>query len=97
MPLVIDASLTLSWCFASEASAYGRSVLDALERTYAVVPAIWAFEIANGLAMAEKRNRITRQGVDEFLGTLARLPIHIERWEASLIRQLRCQSHANAG
>src|SRR5260221_2524331 len=40
-PIVVDASLTLSWCFADEATPYSRSVLATLESTYAVVPALW--------------------------------------------------------
>ncbi len=34
-PFVVDASLTLSWCFVDEATAYTRGVL-AFEITYAV-------------------------------------------------------------
>jgi len=81
-PFVVDASLTLSWCFADEATPYSRSVLATLETTYAVVPALWPFEVANVLAVAERRQRITQEGIAEFLDTLRRLPIQIERREA---------------
>ena len=60
-PFVVDASLTLSWCFADEATPYSRSVLAALDKTYAVVPALWPFEVANVLALAERHQRITRK------------------------------------
>ena len=81
-PFVVDASMTLSWCFADEATPYGRSVLAALETTYAVVPALWPFEVANALALAERRKRITQEGITAFLETLRRLPIQVERREA---------------
>ena len=81
-PFVVDASLTLSWCFEDEATPYSRSVLATLETTYAVVPALWSFEVANVLACAERKQRITQEGVAEFLETLRRLPIQIERREA---------------
>ena len=81
-PFVVDASLTLSWCFADEATPYSRAVLAALETTYAVVPALWPFEIANVLALAERKQRITQEGITEYLEKLRRLPIQIERREA---------------
>jgi len=89
-PFVVDASMTLSWCFADEATPYSRCVLAALETTYAVVPALWPFEVANALALAERRQRITQEGIAAFLETLRRLPIQIERretlwlWHATL-------------
>ena len=87
---VVDASITLSWCFADEATEYSRGVLALLERTHAIVPAVWPFEIANTLAIAEHRRRISQDGIRAFLETLRRLPIHVEQrpalwlWQALL-------------
>ena len=86
-PFVVDASMTLSWCFADEANQYSRAVLTALDTTYAIVPALWPFEIANGLALAERRKRITQAGIAAFLETLQRLPIQVERREALWVWQ----------
>ena len=74
--------MTLSWCFADEATPYSRAVLAALQNTYTVVPALWPFEIASGLAIAERRKRISPDQIAEFLETLRKLPIHVERREA---------------
>lgn len=74
--------MTLSWCFVDEATPYSRAALAALQTTYAVVPALWAFEIANSLAIAERRKRISQDQTAEFLETLRRLPIQVERREA---------------
>ncbi len=82
MPFVVDASMTLSWCFADEATPYTRGVLAALKKTYALVPALWPFEVANTLALAERRKRITQEGVAEFVERLRMLPIQVERREA---------------
>jgi len=81
-PFVVDASLTLSWCFADEETPYSRSVLAALHTTYAVVPALWPFEVASVLVVAERRQRITQEGIAKFLDALGRLPIQVERREA---------------
>ena len=49
---VLDASVAMSWCFPNdptENTPYSRSVLQLMEEADAVVPEIWAFEIANGI------------------------------------------------
>lgn len=66
MPFVLDASMTMSWCFADESTPYTRSVLASLLDTYAEVPALWCFEIANVLAINERRRRITNRISDDF-------------------------------
>jgi predicted nucleic acid-binding protein len=78
-PFVLDASVTMSWCFPDEATPYSRGVLASLEKTYAVVPALWPFEVANVLASAERRGRIAKEARNEFLAQLDELFIQIER------------------
>ena len=79
MPFVLDASMTMSWCFADESTPYSRQVLDSLLDSYAEVPALWPFEIANVLAVNEKRQRLTKAASVEFLQTLSGLDIRIDR------------------
>ena len=81
-PFVVDASMALSWCYMDEMTPYSRAVLAALRTTYAIVPALWPFEIANSLAIAERRKRISQDQIADFLETLRRLPIQVERREA---------------
>jgi len=75
---VLDASLTLSWAFEGEATPFTRSVARSLQTVHAVTPALWPFEVANGLAIAERRGRITSAGLTTFLEWLRPAPIHIE-------------------
>lgn len=56
--LVLDASVALSWCFKNEATAAGDRVLERLATEAASVPTIWHLEIANVLALSERRGRI---------------------------------------
>ena len=79
MPFVLDASMAMSWCFADESTPYSRQVLATLLDSYAEVPALWPFEIANVLAVNEKRRRITEAISQEFLETLAGLDIRIDK------------------
>ena len=39
--LVLDASVTLTWCYPDEHSAYAYRVLDLLEKVPASVPSLW--------------------------------------------------------
>jgi hypothetical protein len=50
---VTDASATLPWCFADEATPWTEALLDRLQGGEEVlVPAHWPIEVMNGLAMA---------------------------------------------
>ena len=74
---VIDASVTMAWCFADEATPGAESVLDHFSEDEAVVPAIWPLEIANVLLVAQRRKRLTEAQASRFLDLLQQLPIHV--------------------
>ena len=76
--LVLDASVALSWCFKNEATAAGDRVLERLADEAASVPAIWHLEIANVLALSERRGRITPANSSEFIALLETLVIVID-------------------
>jgi len=77
---VIDASATLPWCFAEEATPWTEGLLDRLQGgEEARVPAHWPIEVMNGLIMAVRRKRIDLERVARFAGDLAALPVRIER------------------
>jgi predicted nucleic acid-binding protein len=82
---VLDASVAISWCFPgdpTEDTPYSRSVLKQLASNDAVVPEIWAFEIANAIFVSyTKRKRITEQQIQEYLNLLKALPIRVEPQE----------------
>ena len=56
--LVVDASLTLAWCFEDERTPAIDAVLDQVVRDRALVPSLWRLEVVNGLQMAMRRKRI---------------------------------------
>jgi predicted nucleic acid-binding protein len=76
--LVLDASVALSWCFKNEATASGDRVLERLAAEAASVPTIWHLEIANVLALSERRGRITPARSSEFIALLETLVIVID-------------------
>jgi predicted nucleic acid-binding protein len=77
--LVLDASMTLAWCFPDESTPCTEAILDHLSSGgEALAPAIWPFEVANALLVAERRKRITVAQVTSVLQRIARLPISID-------------------
>jgi predicted nucleic acid-binding protein len=78
MPLVVDASVALAWALPDETSIYAEAVLVSVEQEGLIVPDLWPREIANGLAMAYRRKRITAADEDAFLFALSHLSIDIE-------------------
>jgi predicted nucleic acid-binding protein len=78
MPLVIDASCTMAWCFEDEATAETDALLDRLLHDEAVVPGLWELEVTNVLLGAERRRRITEAQAARFFDLLMQLPIRID-------------------
>jgi len=80
--LILDASVAISWCFPgdpTEDTPYSRRILKELASSDAVVPEIWAFEIANRVFISySKRKRITEHQIQEYLDLLKALPIRVE-------------------
>jgi predicted nucleic acid-binding protein len=92
---VLDASVAISWCFPgdpSEDTPYSRRILNELLMRDALVPEIWAFEIANNIFVSHRKRRITEQQIAEFLDLLKALSIHVE--SQTLWRNVDLQSLA---
>lgn len=85
MTLVIDTSVTMSWCFEDEASTEADEVLDRVVDEGAVAPYLWQLEVANVLALAERRGRLTEAQSTRFVTLLDQLPI-VTSWEPSDLR-----------
>jgi predicted nucleic acid-binding protein len=77
LTLVIDASAALAWSIADESDVEAFDVLRRVAAEGAVVPALWLFEIENGLRNAQRRGRITEAEARSIQAHLARLPIRI--------------------
>src|SRR6266849_4070785 len=80
--LVVDASIALAWGLPDESSAYAEAALTAVEKSVVHVPELWPREVANGLAIAYLRKRITPADERKFLAELSRLTIHVAQADA---------------
>jgi len=79
MSAVLDASVTLSWCFADQASAATDLLLDHVRDFGAVVPTLWFVEVGSVLLKAERRGRITAPDVGRPLELISALPILVDQ------------------
>ena len=78
MTFVLDASVTLAWCFEDQATEFADDVLDRLRKGDVIVPTLWQLDVANVLLVAERRNRLTEAESARFIELLAHLPIHAD-------------------
>jgi predicted nucleic acid-binding protein len=91
MRVVLDASMALSFVLADEFNSQSRRTLAAIALDGAVVPALWDFEVLNGLVSAERRGRLTAAAMTNAIHGLQGLPI--ER-DGHLVDGLRLTSLA---
>ena len=74
--LVIDASTALGFLMSDEQAPSALRALQAMETGTPVhVPAHWWLEVANGLTMAERRQRATQADITEALYLVQALPV----------------------
>ncbi|GAA6618803.1 type II toxin-antitoxin system VapC family toxin [Scytonema sp. NUACC26] len=78
MNFVLDCSIAMAWCFEDEATEFTDSLLEELVEGSIKVPSIWFLEVANVLAIGERRGRSNRAQISQFLGLLGNLPIAVD-------------------
>jgi predicted nucleic acid-binding protein len=75
---ILDCSMAMTWLFEDEASAPSTALLDRLRSESAVVPALWFVEIANVLAFAERKARITPDDSAGFIADIDNFNLEID-------------------
>ncbi len=81
--LVVDASITMTWCYPDEHSKFAYRVLDKLEHRQALVPSLWSVEVANALVAGERRRRLSPSDIARFFELLKGLSIETDTQTAS--------------
>lgn len=79
MAFVLDCSVVLTWILPDEARHRVETILERLVSEGAVVPEIWALEVANSLLVAQRRGRLTEKDIERALEDLAALPIEVDQ------------------
>ncbi len=78
MSLVLDASVTLAWCFEDESTPAIDAIMHRIANDGAIAPTLWRLEVANGLQMALRRKRIDIAYRDAALSRLDVLDIQLD-------------------
>jgi predicted nucleic acid-binding protein len=83
---VLDASIGLAWFVDDPVPQPAVKVWRSLQQGYrAVVPSLWILEMANGLAMAERRGALSPSHIDHCLRDIEVLLVStLERAAASM-------------
>jgi len=76
--VVIDASVALAWCFRDERTEATAKLLERVQTDAVAVPSLWHPEVANVLALAERRRRITPAESTELIALLETLEIVVD-------------------
>jgi len=77
--LAIDSSIALAWALPDERSSAADAVLEKVAPSSPLwVPALWWVEIANTLAVARRRKRITEAQAARVLELLGALPVQTD-------------------
>lgn len=97
MEAVVDSSLALAWGLPDESSERADRLLGRLTaRDTLWVPALWWYEIANALLMAERRRRIKEADRLALIQLYERLPIHTDlHLTAHTLGQIQALAHAH--
>ena len=93
MPFVLDASVTLAWCFEDEATPDSEGTLERLAEDVAIAPSLWELEVVNVLLLAERHGRITESQTARFVALLTQLPIHVDPAGADMEAVLAAGRH----
>jgi len=81
--MVVDSSVTLTWCFEDEQTVASLALLEQVVEHGAVAPTLWPLEVLNALIMAERRKRVDAAQRQRLTGFLRDLPIALDEETAA--------------
>ncbi len=86
---ILDASVTMSWCFEDQQTGLSEAVLAAIEQNAApIAPPIWMYEVINVLAMARKKKLIDQATAVTFWNKASKLVEVIESPEKGTAQEI---------
>lgn len=79
MHRVLDCSLALAWGLPDEASTRAdRLLAKVTQEDVFLVPALWWYELANGLTVAQRHGRLSQPDYERLLDLYGTLPIETD-------------------
>ena len=80
---VVDASISLAWCFEDESTSATDIVLHRLIIEGGIAPAHWPLELANALRFAAGSGRVDEQAIARARSIVMELPVDVLPVETS--------------
>jgi predicted nucleic acid-binding protein len=77
VPIVVDASVALAWVMNEDHPGID-SISARIERDELIAPALWWFEVRNGLVVNERRRRLDEPLATGFLRDISRLAVTLD-------------------
>jgi predicted nucleic acid-binding protein len=88
MSLVLDSSMSLTWCLPGQANLTSLAVLDRVRERGAQVPFIWRVEMANILGLKLRDGNITQEDVAQSVRLLDLLRITSDGLQPATMQEL---------
>lgn len=84
MDWVLDSSLALAWALPDETSGEAERFMRRLPRGSLLwAPVLWWYEVANALAMAQRRKRIKEAEAARLEGLFGQLPLRTDAYSGA--------------
>jgi predicted nucleic acid-binding protein len=77
-PLVVDASVSASWLFKDEKDLHAEQALQSLGEAHGLVPQLWHYEMRNIMLVAQRRGRLSQDGMISRINALDDLPLETD-------------------
>jgi predicted nucleic acid-binding protein len=93
---IVDCSLAMTWLFADEATPRTAKLMQRLDAEVALVPGLFFQEVANVLAIAERKGRVTAAQAELFVAEFSKLQweVDVEAPQRAIDRLLPlCRQH----
>jgi predicted nucleic acid-binding protein len=74
---VVDASVTLAWCFEDETTETTQAILRRLFEEGGIAPGHWPVEVVSGLLTADRRGRLAVGRLASARTVLGALPVDV--------------------
>lgn len=86
---VLDASVTMSWCFEDQQSDFSEAVLAAIGQEAApMAPPIWMYEVINVLSAAQKKKLMDQATATTFWNKVSKLVVVVENSDRNTAHEI---------
>ena len=86
---VLDASVTMSWCFEDQQTDFSEAVLAAIKQEAApVAPPIWMYEVINVLSAAQKKKLMDQATATTFWNKVSKLVVVVENSDRNTAHEI---------